>query len=77
MASMSGSLVPPTWGSSGCSQNRVQAAGGWPQLMRVSVADGTRLTMFIGWDPLHRHSTSGIGYTGLGMAAGNRTLHRP
>ena len=40
----SGSLVPPTCGRSGCSQNRVQATGSTPQASSVSVTDGTRLT---------------------------------
>ena len=44
MPSTSGSLVPPTCGRSGCSQNRVQATGGMPHARSVSVTDGTRLT---------------------------------
>ena len=44
MASTSGSLVPPTWGRSGCSQNRVHATGVTSQASSVSVTDGTRLT---------------------------------
>ena len=44
MASMSGSFVPPTARSSGCSQKRVTATGVTPHARRVSVADGTRLT---------------------------------
>ena len=44
MAATSGSLVPPTCGRSGCSQNRVHATGVTPQASSVSVTDGTRLT---------------------------------
>ena len=44
MAATSGSLVPPTWVSWGCSQKRVQATGSTPQASNVSVTDGTRLT---------------------------------
>ena len=41
ISSMSGSFVPPTWVSEGCSQNRVQAIGSIPQASRVSVTEGT------------------------------------
>ena len=44
MAATSGFLVPPTWSSAGCSQNRVTAIGMTPQLSSVSVTDGTKLT---------------------------------
>src|SRR5262249_44384617 len=44
MAATSGSLVPPTVGKPGCSQNRVTATGRTPQASSVSVTEGTRLT---------------------------------
>src|SRR5579859_4209481 len=44
MAARSGSLVPPTALSSGCSQNLVTPTGRMDQASRVSVTDGTRLT---------------------------------
>jgi hypothetical protein len=47
IAPTSGSLVPPTRGMRGCSQNLVQATGSIPQASNVSVADGTRETTLI------------------------------
>ena len=44
IAATSGFFVPPTVGSDGCSQKRVQATTSAPAASSVSVADGTRLT---------------------------------
>src|SRR5580704_4774577 len=44
MAATSGSLVPPTALSSGCSQNLVTPTGRMDQASKVSVTEGTRLT---------------------------------
>src|ERR687897_3278275 len=43
IARTSGSLVPPTCGTSGRSQNLVHATGDTPQASKVSVTEGTRL----------------------------------
>src|SRR5262249_16129416 len=51
-AATSGSFVPPTAGSSGCSQNRVTPTGVTPHASNVSVIEGTRLTTRTG-RPLH------------------------